>query len=73
MSKNSVTFKTEAPNENEPIIVLSTCRDADSDVRQIVCLREIRKAIVPEYYDSLQEVYQYGGDTNGIVNTNSES
>ena len=73
MSKNSINFKTEAPNENEPIIVLSTCRDADSDVRQIVCLREIRKAIVPEYYDSLQEVYQYGGDTNGIVNTNSES
>lgn len=69
MSKNAVSFKTEVPGANEPIIILSTCRDADSDVRQIVCLKEIRKAIVPEYYDTLQDVYQYGGNTDAVIKT----
>ena len=64
--RNTVGFTTEAPDKNEPIVVLSTCNDAHSDVRVIVCLREVRRALVPEYYETLQEVQEYGGDENAI-------
>lgn len=66
-SKSDYEFTTSLPDINDPIVVLSTCRDANSNVRQILCLKEVRRAMVPEYYETLQEVYQYGGNSNGIV------
>lgn len=65
-SKNGVGFTSQAPDKDTPIVILSTCNDAHSNIRHIVCLVETRRALVPEYYDSLQEVGQYGGDENGI-------
>lgn len=66
MSKNNVAFTAQAPGKNTPIVVLSTCNDAHSDVRHIVCLVETRRALVPEYYESIKEVGEYGGDRQGI-------
>ena len=66
--KNTVNFITEFPDVNTKILITSTCNDAYSDIRHIVCFVETRRALVPEYYNSLDDVNQYGGDKNGIEN-----
>ena len=64
---NQITCDAAFPDNSTPIIVLSTCKDAYSDVRFIVCAIEIRRAMVPEYYNSLEQVKEYGGDENAIA------
>lgn len=70
--KNTVNFTTEFPDENTPIVAMSTCNDAYSDIRIVVFLRETRRALVPEYYESIKDVHQYGGDENGILQEKPE-
>lgn len=70
--ENTVNFSTEFPGANTPIVAMSTCNDAYSDIRIVVFLRETRRALVPEYYESIKDVHQYGGDENGILQEQPE-
>ncbi|MCM1297078.1 MAG: class B sortase, partial [Muribaculaceae bacterium] len=57
----------EWPDENQDILILSTCYGgAGTRNRLVVLFREVRRAAVPEYYDSLRDVSEYGGDASGV-------
>lgn len=55
------------PDADTPILVLSTCYgNAGTSKRLIVVATESRMVVTPEYYRSLREVQEYGGDQEGI-------
>lgn len=55
------------PEDDEDILIMSTCYGrSGTSWRMILICTEQRRAMVPEYYESLQEVDQYGGDETPI-------
>lgn len=57
----------EAPGADAGVTVLSTCYGgAGTRDRLVVLLRETRRAATQEYYDSLLDVYRYGGDPSPL-------
>lgn len=53
---------------DEDIVILSTCYGgAGTSNRIIVLCREARKALTPEYYNTLLEARQYGGSQEGVI------
>ena len=67
VNESRVTCEAEKPSNDEDIIILSTCKGgAGTSLRLIVCAKEVRKVMVPEYYHSLEEVQQYGGESEAI-------
>ena len=60
---SKLAFETDKPGPDDETIILSTCYgSAGTRDRLIVLLKEIRRAVTPEYYNTLLDVYQYGGD-----------
>lgn len=66
---SSAKFDADFPDANTPMIALSTCSGSDgyTSARTVVFFKESRRAVTPEYYDNLNDVKQYGGDRNGIL------
>lgn len=59
---SKLAFETDKPGPDDETIILSTCYgSAGTRDRLIVLLKEIRRAVTPEYYNTLLDVYQYGG------------
>lgn len=55
------------PEADDDMLLLSTCYgSAGTRWRMLLVCREVRRAMVPEYYESLQEVEQYGGDETPV-------
>lgn len=55
------------PDKNGDLLILSTCYgSAGTSRRMILLCVEQRRAMVPEYYEELQDVLQYGGDGTPI-------
>lgn len=60
-------YDGEWPDPGQEITVLSTCKGASGTPnRLLVFLIETRRATVPEYYDSIKDVEQYGGSREQI-------
>lgn len=57
----------EWPDKDDDMLILSTCYGGTgTKTRMILLCTEIRRAMVPEYYNSLQEVEQFGGDSTPV-------
>lgn len=57
----------EWPTKSDDIMILSTCYGRSGTSRRMILLcREARRAMVPEYYDSLEDVKKYGGDDTPV-------
>lgn len=57
----------DPPGADLDVTVLSTCYGgAGTRNRLVVLLYETRRAVTQEYYDSLADVYQYGGDPSPL-------
>lgn len=55
------------PDKDQDVLILSTCYgSAGTSRRMILICTEKRRAMVPEYYEELQEVLQYGGDRTPV-------
>lgn len=66
-SENSMKADRRWPNENGRLLVLSTCYGQTGTSRRMILLcSEVRRATVPEYYASLDEVLEYGGETEAV-------
>ncbi len=64
---DSMGRDTGWPGPGDDILILSTCYGrAGTSRRMILICTEQRRAMVPEYYEELQEVKQYGGDETPI-------
>lgn len=60
---NAMTAERTWPDKTGDLMVLSTCYGRAGTSRRMVLLcRELRRAMVPEYYESIKDVEQYGGD-----------
>lgn len=64
---NSMAAEREWPDQDDDILILSTCYGrAGTSRRMILICVEQRRAMVPEYYERLEDVEQYGGDDTPI-------
>lgn len=62
--ENKLDAGTDWFTAGDGLTVLSTCYGgAGTRQRVIVLLKELRRAVTPEYYRQLADVYQYGGST----------
>ena len=67
VADSTVTCDATMPGTDEHIIVLSTCKGASgTSERLIVCAKEVRRVVVPEYYNNLDDVHEYGGEEEAI-------
>lgn len=66
-SNSKVTCEATKPESDEHIIILSTCKGAaGTSNRLVVCAKEVKRVMTPEYYNSLDDVYEYGGESEAI-------
>lgn len=64
---NSMQAEREWPEDDSDILIMSTCYGRSGTSRRMILIcTEQRRAMVPEYYETLQEVGQYGGDETPI-------
>lgn len=62
--ENKLDAGTDWFTAGDGLTVLSTCYGgAGTRQRVVVLLKELRRAVTPEYYRQLADVYQYGGST----------
>ena len=66
-SKNAMKKDKGWPDKDDDVLILSTCYGgAGTSWRMILLCREVRRAMVPDYYENEWEVDQYGGDKTPV-------
>lgn len=64
---NSMQKDKGWPDDDDDILIMSTCYGrAGTSRRMILLCREVRRAMVPDYYEHEWEVRQYGGDETPV-------